>query len=303
MNRSAALILGLFALGLGADGSAECVPSNEQVYVLGSSYSADALPAHLDNNPVWHLFCGKPLYYIFENPYGHCHASSTPWPEVLEPPAEAYDYITFQPIPDGVSTQQEDIDYITYWLAEQPPCTTAIIHANWPSPLTWEAEIHAANPDHTFTNHSVDYFYDLKAKLELENPGRTFEMTYTNEMLDHIRHDPTSPVTFDEMFRDWEGHMSFGPGRYLQHNAFRQAMGQTTGINPTLIEIDPDVMAYLESVIALYPLPPPPPEPVPSLGRLALWVLAAVLAGLSAPYLARRFNPSSATPRSPSGTR
>jgi hypothetical protein len=287
MNRNGALALALFVLVLGADANAECVPSNEQVYVLGSSYSWDAWPPSLGNNPVWHIFCGKPLYYIFENPYGHCNASSTPWPEVLEPPAEAYDYITFQPIPDGVSTQQEDIDYISYWLAEQPICTTAIIHANWPSPPTWEAEIHEPNPNHTFTNHSVDYFYDLKMKLEAANPGRTFKLTHSNEMIDHIFHDPASPVLFDEMFRDALGHMSYGPGRYLQHNAFRQAMGQTTGIEIPGFGIDPIVKDYLDAVIALYPLPPP--VAVPSLGRLALGVLIAVLAGLSAPYLVRRW--------------
>jgi hypothetical protein len=246
----------LVALAVAAKGSAECTTSNEQFFVLGSSYSWDAQPSLLDNNPAWHIFCGKPLYYIFENPYGHCVAPSWPWPEMLEAPAEPYDYITFQPIPDGVSTEQGDIDYISHWLSEQPICTTAIIHPTWPVPGEWESAIHEVGADHTFTNYSVDYYYDLEEKLRANNPGRAFALTRSNEMIDHIFHDPDSPVSFAEMFRDAAGHMSRGPGRYLQHNAFRQAMGQDMGIDVTTPGVDPDVKAYLDAVIALYPSEP-----------------------------------------------
>ena len=271
------LLLLLLILGVGAGVRAECVPADNGVYVLGSSYSMDAQPENLDNDPTWHIFCGKTLDFIFNNPYGHCVQNSTPWPEVLEAPAETYDYISFQPVRIDGSTQQQDIDHITYWLAQQPICTMGVIQTTWPFPVSvWETDFHEPNPDHTFTNYSVAYFYDLTVKLRAGNPGRKFVLTRSNEMMDHIFHDPTAPLAFDDLFRDISGHMSPGPGQYLQHNSFRQAMGQTTGVDVTSVGVDPVVKDYLDAVIALYPAVPG--EAVPSMGRMALvWLGFALL--------------------------
>ncbi len=299
MGRDRALVLaaGLFVLAQGAGAGAECTPSNEQVFVLGSSFSWDALPPSLDNDPVWHIFCGRPLVYIFGNPYGHCEPTSTPWPGLLNPPGQTYDYVSFQPIPVEGSTQQQDIDTISYWLAGQPRCTTAVIHANWPAPeaTNWEAYVHETDPDpdFTLTGWSIEYYYDLREKLRQANPGRRFVLTRGNEMLDHVFHDADAPVPFLDLFRDTYGPMSYGPGRYLQHNAFRQAMGQPTGVDSTVPGVDPVVKAYLDEVVALYP----PVPPVPSLGSPGLAVLAAGLAGVAAFLLARRWAAARGTSR------
>jgi hypothetical protein len=278
----------LLILGAGAGVKAECVPADNGVYVLGSSYSWDAQSPDLDDS-TWHIFCAKSIDLILNDPFGLCVGSSTPWPGVLEPPAETYDYISFQPVPNDASTQQQDIDHITYWLAEQPICTVGVIQATWPKPDIWETDIHEPNPDHTFTNYSVAYFYDLKMKLRLRNPGRKFVLTRSNEMLDRIFHDPAAPLAFDDLFRDSAGHMSLGPGRYLQHNAFRQAMGQTTGVDVTSVGVDPIVKGYLDAVIALYPSAPV--AAVPAMGRRALVGLGIALMVLSvilAPTVGRR---------------
>jgi hypothetical protein len=275
VRRKASFTLGLFLSALGVDAGANCTPTNQQIYVLGSSFSWDAQPPNLENNPIWEIFCAKPIYHIFEHPYNYCQTPATPWPDVLEAPAQAFDYITFQPIPDGLSTQQEDIDYILYWMSEQPDCTTTIIHANWPFWQVWEEELHEENPNHNYTNHTVEYFYDLKAKLRRAYPNRRYVLTRSNEMLDYIYHDLTRPIAFKALFRDGWGHMD-DPGRYLQHNAFRQAMAQQTGVDPITPGIDPVVRAYLDSVVALFP-----PQPAaPALGSVELGLLVVTLAGI-----------------------
>jgi hypothetical protein len=239
-------------LGISTAVKAECGGAADGVYVIGNSLSSDTLPFALENDPEAHLFCAKSLDYIFNNPDGHCGENSTPWPEVLTPPAETYDYISFQPYPAASSTQQQDSDHITYWLGTQPTCTVGVIHPSWPSHTSWEATLHEANPNNTYTNRSKAYAYDLLEKLRSRKPARSFALTRSNEMLDHIFHDPTAPFAFVDLFRN-TGHMSLGLGRYLQHNALRQAMGQPTGVSPNSTELDPAIRSYLDAVIALYP--------------------------------------------------
>lgn len=232
---------------------AEC--GADRVYVLGSSFSFDAQPADLDSFPAWQIYCGMSLDFIFNNPMGHCVNPSTLWPDVLEPPATEFDYISFQPVPVSGSTQQQDIDAITHWLAEQPLCTRVVIQQTWPVQARWEADLHEANPDHTLTNRSLDYGYDLRRKLEPMHPGRRFILTRSNEMIDFIFHDPSAPLTFLDLFRDSSGHASDGPGQYLQHNAMRQAMGQLVGIDVTSPGLDPVVKAYLDDVVESHATP------------------------------------------------
>jgi hypothetical protein len=71
-------------------------------------------------------------------------------------------------------------------------------------------------------------------------------------MMDSIYHDPLAPIRFEELFRDTGGHMSLEIGRYLQHNALRQAMGQETGVDSTIKGVDPAVRDYLDRVIELH---------------------------------------------------
>lgn len=234
-------------------GDGSCEPPSGPVYVLGSSYSWDALPAALDEDPEWQIYCAKTLDYIYRNPDAHCVASSTPWPEVLDPPAEEWAYVSFQPVKGPDSTLERDIAYISEWLAGQPPSTVGVIHATWPTPDSWEAVFHAPAPDPSLTNYSLEYGYTLLEELERTNPGRRFVLTRSNEMLDYIRHDPNAPFRFEDLFRDSGGHMSLELGRYLQHNAMRQAMRQETGVDSTVQGVPDFLRNYLDEVVALHP--------------------------------------------------
>ena len=60
-----------------------CSVSQADVYVLGSSYSDDAIPWALDDQPQWHIDCGKPLQYIYLNPLSPCDRNLTIWPVAL----------------------------------------------------------------------------------------------------------------------------------------------------------------------------------------------------------------------------
>lgn len=243
------------AIGNGAscelDGS--CASGEGAVFVLGSSYSWDAQPLFFDGEPEWHIYCGKPLDYIFNHPYGHCLDGSTPWPDVLEPPALPFGHVTFQPAKGAGITQAQDVAHISYWLADQPASTVGVIQTTWPVPRNWEVELHDPDPDHTFTSYSYYYYYDLLGELERANPGRTFVLTRSNEMLDYIYHDALAPIAFEAMFRDDSGHMSLDYGRYLQHNAMRQATEQEVGVDFSESGLDPLILDYLDEVIALHP--------------------------------------------------
>ncbi len=244
------LVLMLGGVGiLGCDQQGGDPPADD-VYVVGSSFSWDAIPPALDSHPEWVIYCEKSLDNIFNVPEGYCVPSSTPWPKVLEPPVQVFGYISFQPVPTDGSTQAQDIAHISSWLAPQPASTVGVIHPTWPSLANWEAELHDPSTDHTFTQFSIAYYYDLKEKLEQANPGRKFVLTRSNEMMDYIFHDPKAPIAFEQLFRD-AGHMS-DIGHYLQHNAFRQAMNQKTGVDPTAGGLAPDIRAYLDSVVALF---------------------------------------------------
>ena len=262
------LVLGVVVCGWGCDSGSgsgstgggappltatATAPPADGVFVVGSSYSWDAQPSELDRDPEWDIFCSKSLEYIFENPYGHCITTSTPWPEVLEAPAQVYGYLSFQPVQVSGSTQAQDISSISFWLADQPIESVAVIQATWPYPANWEAELHDPSTDHTYTHYSISYYYDLKAKLAAANPGRHFVLTRSNEMMDFIFHDPNAPIVFDDLFRDSAGHMSAEIGRYLQHNALRQALKQETGIDSTVQGVPLAIRDYLDRVVELYP--------------------------------------------------
>jgi hypothetical protein len=242
-----------------------CSAARAEVFVLGSSYSADARPWDLDDSPQWHIDCAKPLQYILDNPQWPCGGGSTSWLDALH--AWWFDYVSFQPVAGVAITQQSDIDAIGHWMSLQP-YAVGVIHATWPIQSIFEVTFHDSNLDHTLTNYSQAYYYDLIEKLEAANPGRAFVTDRANEMLDSIYHDiviGVGPLTdFNQMFRDAAGHSSFDYGRYLQHNALRQAFGQPIGVGSN--GIDPVVKEYLDSKVRLFePASAPPPSEPPVL--------------------------------------
>jgi hypothetical protein len=227
-----------------------CSVSRADVYVLGSSYSSDAVPASLDDRPQWHIDCGKSLQYILDNPLAPCDITSTIWPVALS--ATQFKYVSFQPVRDvaGV-TEQSDIDAIGYWLSLQPTAV-GVIHHTWPRPSEWEADFHNAHPDNALTNYSQRYTFDLIHALQAANPGRRIVSDRANEILDRIYHDiqnGVGPLTdFRQLFRDEGGHLG-NYGNYLAHNALRQAFGQRTGIDSSPDGVPLDVQKYLDARI------------------------------------------------------
>jgi Bacterial Ig domain/Dockerin type I domain/Thrombospondin type 3 repeat len=233
-----------------------CSGTNADVYVLGSSYSANALPYALDDRPQWHIDCGRPLQFIYDNPQAPCDSTSTIWPVALL--ATQFDHISFQPVAGTGITEQSDLDTIGYWMSLQPTAVV-VIHPTWPVPAIWESAFHNPNPDNTLTNYSQQYYYDLISKLQTAHPRRTIATDRANEMLDSIYHDIQNGIglleNFQEMFADSSGHSSFNYGKYLQHNALRQAFGQQTGVDNTSYGVDPKFKSYLdEKVRACQPL-------------------------------------------------
>jgi hypothetical protein len=186
--------------------------------------------------------------------------------------------ISFQPVPDDGNTLAHDLFAIDEFLLDQPEADI-VIHQTWPLPGQWEA-VHHAVLDHSVTNRSLLFGYYLVSWLDVIYPGRRVVLTRSNEMLDRIYHDCLEgacplPGGFYDMFRDASGHMSYGPGRYLQHNALRAAFGQTTGVQPSDPEeqVSPEVKAYLDGVVAQY-LPEPRADVALGGGLLALAALA-----------------------------
>ena len=108
-----------------------CSVARADVYVLGSSYSNDAQPWELDDQPQWHIDCGRPLQYIFDNPLAPCDVTSTIWPVAFA--FTQFDYVSFQPVAGVGITQQSDIDTISFWLSLQPDAV-GVIHPTWPRP-------------------------------------------------------------------------------------------------------------------------------------------------------------------------
>jgi hypothetical protein len=246
------------------------------VYALGSSFTWDAIPDGLDQAPEWHIECGKSLVYIFEHPWEPCGPTSSLWPPAFW--NQSFDAISFQPVNHAGSRLWDDLLSIHTWLGVQ---TTAaiVIHQSWPPPGNWEGVFHGElDPD--VTNRSLAYGYTLLRWLQVIFPERSVALTRSNEMLDRIYHDCLAgrcplPNGFDDLFRDGSGHMSRGPGSYLQHNALRAAFGQPTGVEPPrlTIELSPEVRAYLDDVVVQYA-----PEPG---ADLALAAGAALLGALA----------------------
>ena len=239
---------------------AQEVPAdNGGVYVLGSSFSGDAVPDLLDGTVRRTTYCGRSLQYIFDNPLSPCDAPSTPWPVALEnpPTASVFGHIVFQPVPDATSTKQQDIDTITFWIT-LPLQTTAylVVYPTWPRPEDWEVDYHAAEPDNTVTNRSRAYYFELIDDLRALHPARRFVSDRVNDMFDAIYHDienGVGPFTdFMVLFRDSSGHLDV-TGRTLAHNALRQAVGQPIGNDVSPEGLSTMEMDYLMAIVLAHP--------------------------------------------------
>ena len=223
-------------------------PENRSVFLIGNSLTWDTVPPKLDGDVQWHVDCGKPLPYIFENPKKPCVKTSTLWPEGLK--KKQYDIVSVQP--HYGSTVEKDAAVISEWVAMQPKAVF-VIHTGW-SRSASRAEEWANEDASGLLQHSPAYFNALIGLLRETNPGRDFRRTYAMDMLAKVASDaeagnaPWKEVT--ELYRD-KVHMNVVTGRYMMHNAMRQALGQPVSA-AGFEKLDPELKKYFDGVLASF---------------------------------------------------
>ena len=225
-------------------------------YCIGNSLTNDSRPQYLEDS-LWHVYCGKNLDYIFNNPQGHCISTSTPWPDALSD--NQFEYISVQPF--NGTTLEQDRDIIAYWMTLQPQAKF-VIHSGWTAHATFVDDYLAGNPDNMM-RPSPEYMQDLIAALNEIFPDRLIIQTHANDLLYSVWQEiemANNPKIIDlepkwfvqlpydelsDIYRD-PVHLDLDAGRYLMHNALRYAFGQPlfprelfpnlTGIETTYIE-------------------------------------------------------------------
>ena len=248
-------VLLLAAVPLGA--ARADLAANSQVFI-GNSLTWDTVINRFDGEQTWHIECGQSLDYIYQHPDAPCETSSTPWPTALA--SQQFDYLVVQPY--RATSLAADAAAISAWWQLQPTATL-VIHDAWGGHATAHDEFHDADlfNDDGLAVHSVDYARALIAELRANaaNPAGDIRLTQTSAMIDAIYHDIEAGVgPYDDLadiYRD-DLHMAAGPpladnkeGRYLVHNAMRQALGQPLSV-AGFEGIDPAKQAYLDGVIA-----------------------------------------------------
>ncbi|QDT14394.1 hypothetical protein [Alienimonas californiensis] len=222
-----------------------------RVYLIGNSLTADTLPSRLDGTDAglvqWHIYCGKNLTFIRENPDGHCVQSSTPWPQAL---AEGdYDFLSVQP--HHGTTPAEDAAIIAEFAAQQPDAVV-VLHTAWTHLAKFAAAYEANDADGPM-QPSPAYFDAVLKKLRTALPGREIRTTNCYELLYALHEDIEAGrgpfKSLDDVGRD-AIHMNHGPGRYLMHNAMRRALGQPP--SAAGFELEPEVKAYLDEQLAAH---------------------------------------------------
>lgn len=225
------------------------------VFNAGNSLTWDTRPTLLDGAVDYHIYCGKSLPFIYDNPTEHCVDTSTPWPTALAD--NQYKYLTVQPHYDTVAN---NVTVISQWMAMQPDAIL-VIHQAWAPHAEFETEYHTATPptDNATWTRSPTFYADLAARLQAIDPDREIRFTLTADALDTIFHDIENDAapfdSFDELYRD-DIHLGTGShesddasGRYLAHNLMRFALDQpfsAVGFD----NVPSDRKAYLDGVIS-----------------------------------------------------
>ena len=222
----------------------QSIANSQGVFSIGNSLTVDALPFSLDGASRLHGSCNRDLQFIFDNPQGHCVGSSTPWPTAFS--SFEFDTVVVQPFIG--SNLEQDATVISEWMSLEPNANF-ILNTGWSGHENFAADFLSDNT----TNQSISsaaYFADLIKELEARNPGKKITTTRTNEILFSILEDVENGVgpvkKFSDLYRD-PIHMELTIGRYIAHNALRQALGQPL-INPTGIT-DLTLTNYFDSKI------------------------------------------------------
>lgn len=220
-------------------------PKRTSYYLIGNSLTWDTVPSRLSGDVQWHVDCGKSLPFISAHPEKPCVKTSTLWPEALR--EKQYDLISVQP--HYGSTLTQDVETIAAWIKLQPNAVF-VIHSGWARQVQRAEEFSSyANPMEM--EHSPNYVRALVTELRRRFPKREFRQTLAQNLLAYIAQDiQAKRAPFDdlsELHRD-AIHMTLDEGRYLMHNAMRQALGQPISI-AGFEKIDPKVQKYLDGVL------------------------------------------------------
>ncbi|QDV66267.1 hypothetical protein [Crateriforma conspicua] len=223
--------------------------NGDSILTIGNSLTWDSLPPYLSGDVDWHIYCGKSLSFINENPEGHCVTSSTPWPVALA--SKDYDFVTVQPYLG--STFDEDLEIISNWMRKQPNATF-VVHTGWNTHET-HFEAYVDETETTETRISRDYFDRLMDALHEAFPDRKLVRTQSAEVLYEIALDienGNAPIDkLSDLYRDTHHMSTSGGGHYLMHNLLRKALGQPAKLGTTILpsdtQLSPELTTYLNS--------------------------------------------------------
>jgi hypothetical protein len=221
-------------------------PTTQRCYLIGNSLTWDTVPPLLAGDVQWHVDCGVNLPHIYAHPEKPCVKESTLWPAALR--EKQYDVLCVQP--HYGSTLAQDVAAISEWMKLQPRAAI-VVHSGWATHRGREEEFTSYAPPVAMT-HSPVYLRALVAELKRLHPDREFRQTFAQNLLAAIAEDiaagraPLKDVA--ELYRD-DIHLTHNHGKYLAHNAMRQALRQ----NPSAAgfeNLDPQVKQYLDRVLA-----------------------------------------------------
>ncbi|MEO0448127.1 MAG: hypothetical protein AAF191_18835 [Verrucomicrobiota bacterium] len=219
----------------------------QSLFLIGNSLTWDTVPSRLDGDPQWHVDCGKSLPYLFEHPEAPCVKTSTLWPDAFR--EKEYQVIAVQ-VHYG-STLGEDAVVLAELLRMQP-AATLIVHTGWARSAEREEEWAQGeiSPESPMV-HSEAYFEALLGMLQSALPEREIRRTRAMDLLQIVAADlengeaPFASVA--ELYRD-KIHMDVLSGRYLMHNAMRQALGQPRS-DAGFATLEPEIKRYLDGVL------------------------------------------------------
>ena len=258
--------------------------TEKSYYLIGNSLTWDTVPQLLDGDTQWHVDCGKPLHALQSKPNEPCVKSSTIWPKALTD--KQYDVISFQP--HYGATLEQDLAAISHWVHMQKKAGF-VIHTGWAFHEKRAAEYEMQCIGSGKMLHSRAYFEALLTALRQKFPSRKFSRTYAMDLLQLVADDVESGNApfkdVQQLYRD-KIHLTKGGGRYLAHNAMRQALGQPYSSKGFEGKFTPSVKDYLDSLLASLPsvdVPNPTYD---------LVVYGATSAGITAAVQARKMGKS-----------
>ncbi len=223
----------------------EVLAPQTKIFLIGNSLTWDTIPSRLDGHVEWHVDCGKSLQEIANHPESPCVASSVPWPRALR--RSQFDVLVVQP--HYGTSLEEDLAVISDWVRAQPTARL-VLHSGWARQATRAEEYAHETATGTMT-HSAGYLKALREGLQERFPDRRIDATRTTVLLARIAADITAgeaPLEdLASLYRD-PIHMTHQRGRYLMHNAMRQALGQPLS-EVGFPDVDPAWQAYVHGLL------------------------------------------------------